>query len=76
MIVFVTTDMSGAGCHAVRHGCNFVCMAGKLLITQSSLLPDTQCLTPASPCHPSAEGELKRETCIIEAMCGLMDYGW
>lgn len=27
-----------------------VCMARKLLITQSSLLPDTQCLAPASPC--------------------------
>lgn len=24
MIVFVTTDMSGAGCHAVRHGWNFI----------------------------------------------------
>lgn len=40
-----------------------VCMARKLplrgLITQSSLLPDTQCLAPASPSHQSSEGEHK-----------------
>lgn len=57
-----------------------VCMARKFplrrLITQSSLLPDTVCLAPASPSHQSAEGEYKRETCITEAMCDLMDYGW